>query len=62
MPKATLEEFAILVRRTGMKLTDADVAELYGVWGYLEGMLERLRAPAPALEAEPAHVFKPQEF
>lgn len=62
MPKATRVEFAAMVRRADLKLTDANIDELYQVWGHVEAMMERLRTPAPGLDAEPAHIFKPEDF
>ena len=62
MPDTTLEDFTALVRRAGLALTDAKIAELYGAWGYVEAMLARNRMPALPREAEPSHIFKPEEF
>lgn len=61
MPDTTLEDFTALVRRAGLTLTDAQIADLHSAWGYVEGMLARNRTPALAREAEPALIFKPQE-
>ena len=61
MPDTTLEVFTALVRRSRLALTDAQIAELYGAWGYVEGMLARNRAPLLAREDEPALIFKPRE-
>lgn len=55
-------EFVVLARKAGLVLTEAQVGTLYGVYGRLEAMLERLRAPpggTRARGAEPAHVFVP---
>jgi hypothetical protein len=60
MPNATLEDFTALVRRAGLRLTDAQIAELYGAWGYIEEMAARNRVPLPPREAEPSHTFKPK--
>ena len=62
MPRTTLEDFAAMVRRAGLKLTTAQIAETHGAWGYVEEMLARNRKPALAREAEPSHIFKPDEF
>jgi hypothetical protein len=62
MPHTTLEDFTTLVRRAGLKLTDAQIAEIYGAWGYVEEMLARNRRPALTRQAEPSHIFKPEEF
>jgi hypothetical protein len=62
MPNTTLDDFTMLSRRGGLQLTDAQIAEIFGAWGYVEQMLERNRRPALAREAEPSHIFKPEEF
>ncbi|HEY2104149.1 MAG TPA: hypothetical protein VGH29_00090 [Candidatus Binataceae bacterium] len=62
MPDTTLEDFTALVRRAGLALSAAQIAELYGAWGHLEKMLARNRTPALAREAEPSHIFKAEEF
>jgi hypothetical protein len=62
MPYTALEDFTTLVRRAGLKLTNVEIAEIYGAWGYVEEMLARNRRPALAREAEPSHIFKPEEF
>ncbi len=61
MPHTTLEDFTTLVRRAGLELTDAQIAEIYGGWGYVEEMLARNRKTALAREAEPSHIFKPED-
>ena len=58
----TLEDFKALVRRAGLTLTDAQLAEIYGAWGHVEGMLARIRTPMLPREAEPSHTFKPEYF
>jgi len=62
MPHTTLQDFAVLVRRAGLKLTDAQIAGLYDGWAYVEEMIERNRRPPLAREAEPSQIFKPEEF
>ena len=62
MPDTTLEDFTALVRRAGLALTASQIAELYGAWGYVETMLVRNRTPVPPREAEPSHIFMPEEF
>jgi hypothetical protein len=59
-PTVTREEFAILAKRAGLTLSEAQQATLHDVYGHLEAMLARLRGPADrARGAEPAHVFVP---
>ena len=55
-PKITEAEFAVLVKRAGLVLTDAQRAELYTGYGYVEAMIARVRTPR-GREAEPAHIF-----
>lgn len=62
MPNTTLEDFKVLVRRAGLTLTDAQLAEIYSAWGHVEGMLARIRTPMLPREAEPSHTFKPEYF
>jgi hypothetical protein len=61
MSDVTLADFVVLVRRAGLTLTEAQIAELHAVWGYVEAMLARNRTPALVREAEPALIFKPLE-
>jgi hypothetical protein len=55
-PRLNRAEFDALVRRAGLKLGDAHANELYGAWGTLEALIDRLRKPLPA-ETEPATIF-----
>ena len=59
LPKTSLRDFTALVRRAGLALTEVQINELYKGWGYTERLLERLRVPGRAREAELAHTFKP---
>ncbi|HUA53979.1 MAG TPA: hypothetical protein VMB81_17520 [Candidatus Sulfotelmatobacter sp.] len=52
----TQAEFATLVKRAGLSLTDQQRAALYEGYGYIEEMIERVRTPR-GREAEPAHIF-----
>ena len=61
MPDITLKDFAALVRRAGLPLTDAKIAELHAAWEYVEQMLARNRTPPPPSEAEPSNIFKPED-
>jgi hypothetical protein len=61
-PKTSLADFTVLVRRAGLALTEAQIAELYNGWGYMERMLERIRVPGRGREAELAHTFTPEAF
>jgi hypothetical protein len=63
-PKITLEEFAGIVHRAGLRLSPGDVAMLFGEIAasctVVRQMTDRIRtrlAAAPAATAEPAHVF-----
>lgn len=55
-------DFAALVRRTGVDLSPAEIAELYEVWENVETMLQRIRAGTRAREAEPALIFRPDSL
>jgi hypothetical protein len=59
-PKTSMADFTVLVRRSGLALTDAQIAEIYQGWGYIERLLERIRVPGRGREAELAHTFKPE--
>ena len=52
-------EFEVLVQQTGLPLSDAQKAEIYGAYGILEGLIARVQTPLPR-EAEPAHIFVPE--
>jgi hypothetical protein len=54
----TQAEFAFLLRRAGIELPDAKLAELHGIYGYIEAMAARVRAHG---EPDPAPVFAPVE-
>ena len=58
--KLPQNDFATLVRRAGLDLTPAQVAELYSAWAHVEPMLERVRAHGRGREAEPALIFRPE--
>jgi hypothetical protein len=57
-PSVTEAEFAVLVKRAALPLTQAQHGNLYGVFGHLEKMLALLRTPRDR-GAEPSHVFVP---
>jgi hypothetical protein len=59
-PKTSMADFTVLVRRSGLALTEAQIAEIYQGWGYIERLLERIRVPGRGREAELAHTFKPE--
>ena len=56
--RLTHVDFAALVRRAGLDLTDAQLAELYSNWEHVEPMLDRIRAKGRGREAEPALIFR----
>ena len=61
-PGVTEAEFAVLVRRAGLPLDEGARRVLHGVYGHLEGMMERNRVPVAGgdrTRSEPAHVFVP---
>jgi hypothetical protein len=55
-PTISQPEFEFLARRAGLTLSEAQKAELYSAYGYIEAMLEKVRKPR-GREAEPAHIF-----
>lgn len=59
-PKLPAADFEALVRRAGLRLTPAQVAELYAGWAHVEPMLERIRTHGRGREAEPALIFRPE--
>jgi hypothetical protein len=52
----TEAEFDFLVRRAGLALNERQRADLFGAYGTLEMLIERLRTPLPR-EAEPATIY-----
>jgi len=61
-PKTAMgrEEFEVLVRVSGLPLSDEQKAELHGAYGYIEAMAKRVRTEdARPRENEPAMVFRP---
>ena len=60
--KLPQDDFAALVRRAGVALSPAEIAELYGAWEHVEPMLERIRAGTRPREAEPALIFRPESL
>ena len=61
-PKPTIDrsEFDVLVKRSGLPLSEEQKARYYEVFGYVEAMSERVhRGGNRPREAEPALVFKP---
>jgi hypothetical protein len=60
-PITTPADFAALIRHAGITPSEAQTAELYEGWAYIERMLIRLRGPGMRpREVEPAHVFVPE--
>jgi|GEM_PF-1938051 hypothetical protein len=62
MSKTSREDFEALVRRSGASLTEAQIDVIYQGWGFVEPMLERIRAHGRERAAEPAHVFRPDIY
>jgi hypothetical protein len=60
-PPLEPEEFALLMRRAGLDLPAAEVEELRLAHPRLRVLLDRLRAPANTLAAEPAFTFAVHE-
>ena len=53
------DEFATLVKRAGLDLTQANIDDLYSAWPHIERFTALLRNPARGREAEPAPLFRP---
>jgi hypothetical protein len=61
-PKTSRADFEALVRRAGLNLTPAQIADIHAnAWPHMEAMAERVRGSNRDRGAEPAHVFKPEE-
>jgi hypothetical protein len=60
-PPLSPEEFALLMRQAGLDLPAAEVEELRLAHPKLRVLLDRLRAPASELRAEPAFTFAVHE-
>ena len=59
--KTSRADFEALVRRAGLPLTEAQIADIHGgAWAYMEVMLERVRGKDRDRAAEPMHTFKPE--
>ena len=53
----TKDQFDVLVARSGLPLSDAQKATLFGIWPAFSGLLARVSEPMPR-EAEPALIFQ----
>ena len=58
-PSIEMSEFAVLVRRSGVVLTDEDIATLYEGYGWFELLVADLDRPTDAA-MEPALIFVPE--
>ena len=56
-PTISRDEFAALLRRSGVELPNAALDELYTAYAAIESAAARVRA---AGTAEPAHAFAPE--
>ena len=54
-----LQEFSGYFAKSGLPLSEAQLATLFGAWPMLQAMMARVSAPLPR-EAEPAVVFQPE--
>ena len=53
------DEFAVLVRRAGLRLTPTQLAEMYDAWQHMAPLVERIRGHERGRAAEPAMIFQP---
>lgn len=58
-PNIDKAEFAVLARRSGVPLSDEEIALLYEGYGWFERFVADLDRPADA-RAEPALIFAPE--
>jgi len=58
-PSISEAEFDVMVKQTGLPLSAAQKAEIYGAYWMLEAMIARVNTPMPR-EIEPAHMFTPE--
>lgn len=54
-----LREFGGYFAKSGLPLSEAQIATLFQAWPMLQAMMARVSAPLPR-EAEPSVVFKPE--
>jgi hypothetical protein len=60
-PRITREDFDMLVRASGLKLSEEQQSELHAAYGYIEVMSARVRAGGERpRSAEPAVIFNPR--
>jgi hypothetical protein len=58
-PSVSEAEFEVMVRQTGLPLSEAQRAEIYGAYWMLAAMIARVNTPMRR-EIEPAHMFTPE--
>ncbi|MCX7380401.1 MAG: hypothetical protein NT133_03060 [Alphaproteobacteria bacterium] len=60
-PKTSRADFEALVRRSGMPLSEAQIADIHAnAWPIMEKLTEMVRAGVRERSAEPSHVFTPE--
>ncbi len=60
-PKTSRADFEALVRRAGLPLSEAQIADIHAnAWPIMEKLTEMVRAGVRDRAAEPSHVFKPE--
>lgn len=57
--KLSQDEFAVLVKRAGLRLTPTQLTEMYEAWIQVEPMVHRVRGHDRGRAAEPAVIFRP---
>jgi len=58
-PSVSEAEFEVMAKQTGLPLSAAQKAEIYGAYWMLEAMIAKVNTPMPR-EIEPAHMFTPE--
>jgi hypothetical protein len=61
-PKTSRADFAALVRRAGLPLSDAQMDDIHAnAWAIMERLCESVRGTDRDRPAEPALTFKPEQ-
>jgi hypothetical protein len=62
-PQTSRADFEALVRRAGLQLSDAQIADIHeNAWPHIERMVQLVRGAGRDRSAEPAHTFDPENM